>query len=142
MGANPQVFSDSWLARNLLDRESMTPRRLKSAALSLATAIVVLSGGAVFAQGDHPYCSARQHACDKAARISACCCGDQDASWTDSAPVQSRVEARADTTTTPAAPPFARGRSITPVPIAPRISPSPPGWCLIDFPTLFASLLI
>ena len=121
----------------------VAPLRMKSAALSLVVAILALTGGAVFAQAAHPYCVAKQHDCGESAKISSCCCGDQDASWSDSAPVQSRTELRADTTATPVPPPLVHASVTPPLAIAGRVvSTSPPGLCLLDLSTLFATLLI
>ena len=115
---------------------------MRLAAFSLVTAVLALTGGAVFAQGVHPYCAAHQHDCGKTVRLSNCCCGDQDASWTDSAPVQSRVEVHADVTISYALPALVHARATAPAAIAPQITSSPPGSCLLDLPTLFATLLI
>ena len=117
------------------------PLRMKLAALSLVTAIVALTGGAVFAQAVHPTCAAKQHDCDQTARLSStCCCGDQDTSWTDSAPIQARVEVAADMTAAPALPRVGSAPS-TPLRLHP-IQISPPRLCLLDLPTLFVTFLI
>jgi hypothetical protein len=115
---------------------------MQLAAFSLVAAIFALTGGAVFAQGVHPYCAAHQHDCGKTVRLSNCCGGDQDASWTDSAPVQSRVEVHADMTISSALPALVHALATAPAAIAPKITSSPPGLCLLDLPTLFATLLI
>lgn len=116
------------------------PLRMKLAALSLVTAIFALTGGAAFAQAVHPYCAAKQHDCGKTAKLSKCCCGDQDASWTNSAPVEARVEVAADMTAVPAPP------SLVSVPPAPQwlhpIQTSPPRLGLLDLRTLFVTFLI
>lgn len=119
---------------------AVTPLRMKLAALSVVAAIVATTGGSVFAQAIHPVCVAKQHDCGKTAKISKCCCGDQEAAWTDSTPVQPRVEVRADLLATPALPNVVH---IAPAPQA--LSPvqtSPPRLCLLDLPTLFSTFLI
>jgi hypothetical protein len=118
----------------------VTPLRTKLAALSLVAAIAGMTGGAVFAQAIHAVCDAKQHDCGKTAKISKCCCGDQDAAQADAAPVQSRVEVRADLLATPALP---NGVHTAPAPrVLSPVRTSPPRRCLLDLPTLFATFLI
>jgi hypothetical protein len=113
--------------------------RLKVAALSLVAAFVAMTGGPLFAQAMHPVCVAKQHDCGTTARISKCCCGDQDPTPTESTPGQPRVEVRADISATPAI------LKLIPTPARQaltRVQTSPPRLCLLDLPTLFATFLI
>jgi hypothetical protein len=96
--------------------------------------------GSVLAQAAHPVCVAKQHDCSLTARISKCCCGEQDASRSDSTPVQSRVEVRSDMTAAPALPNIVHVVS-APLSMAP-VHTSPPRLCLLDLPTLFVTFLI
>jgi hypothetical protein len=117
----------------------VTRLRMKLAALSVVAAIVAVTGGAVFAQAIHPVCVAKQHDCGKTAKISKCCCGDQDAARIDSTAVEPRVEVRADISATPALP------KVIPAPTRQALTPvqtSPPRLCLLDLTTLFATFLI
>lgn len=118
----------------------VTPLRMKLAALSLVTVIIAMTGGSVFAQAVHPVCIAKQHDCGKTAKILKCCCGDQDASRTDSAPVQPRVDVRAEMTAMPALPNIV---SVVPAPQALHpVQTSRQRLCLLDLPTLFVTFLI
>jgi hypothetical protein len=98
-----------------------------------------MAGGAVFARAAHPICVAKHHDCGQTARMSSCCCGDQDVSRNDSTPGQSRT-VRPDVSVTPALS-CAFDFATAPRP-ASAIQTSPPRLCLLDLPTLFAALLI
>jgi hypothetical protein len=94
-----------------------------------------------FAIAGHPTCTAKHHECGQAPTIAKCCCGDEQSSPSDSTPVQSRVDARADLAPIATVGILAAAPSITPhVPLA--IQTSPPHQYLVDLPTLFASFLI
>jgi hypothetical protein len=123
----------------LYTRNTVTDLRTRLAALSVAAAIVAMTGGPLFAQTDHPICTARQHDCGNTPTLSKCCCGDQDPTRHDSTPVQPRVEVRVDRSSTPA---------LVEVVSAParhsviHVQTSPPRLCLLDLPTLFSTFLI
>ena len=85
-------------------------------------------------------CAAKQHDCRQTAKIVKCCCGNEDASRSDSTPVQPRVEVRGDTTAAPALPNMVHVVS-APASFAP-VHTSPPRLCLLDLPTLFVTFLI
>ena len=114
--------------------------RIRISTVALVASTLVATGGSGFAQAIHPVCVANHHDCGKTAKISSCCCGDQDASRIDSTPVQDRVEVRADMTETPALPTI-----VYLVSARPAFSPvqtSPPRLGLLDLPTLFVTFLI
>ncbi len=94
----------------------------------------------MFARAAHPICVAKHHDCGQTARMSSCCCGDQDVSRNDSTPGQSRTDVRPDMSVTPALS-CAFDFATAPRP-ASAIQTSPPRLCLLDLPTLFAALLI
>ena len=117
---------------------SLVPTKLS--ALVLVASMLMAAGGSVFAQASHLICVAKQHECGKTATIAKCCCGQPDASRTDSTTALIRVEVRADLTLTPALPLF-----VQMVAARPSFNPaqtSPPRLCLLDLPTLFSTLLI
>lgn len=118
----------------------MRDLRTRLAALAVIAGILAGIGGSVFAQGSHPRCVARQHDCERPARIVSCCCGDAGTSRDSGAPAQARVEIAPLTAATPTLPQLdALTSSEHP---AAAVHTSPPGLALLDFPTLFATLLI
>jgi hypothetical protein len=114
-------------------------RKNVSAVLLVASALVAV-GGPVLAQAGHPVCLAKQHECGTTAKISACCCGAQDASAPDSTPGQSRVEVSGDTTAAPTRPNVDSVVAASFQVVA--VHTSPPRLCLLDLPTLFVTFLI
>lgn len=114
--------------------------RARLSAGALVTTLLVAAGGPLFADASHPVCVTKQHDCAQTAKIVKCCCGEQDASRTDSAPVQPRVELRVNMAATPVLP------NIAPIVIASAtpglVQTSPPRSCLLDLPTLFVTFLI
>jgi hypothetical protein len=114
--------------------------RTKLAALALITGLLAAAGGSLFAQDTHPACAAKQHDCGKATRISECCCGDPGAARDAGAPARSRTELSRDTSVALTLPQFVR--SVQPAPLSSAVQTSPPRLCLLDLPTLFATLLI
>lgn len=109
-------------------------------AIVLIAAVITATGASAFAGQGHPTCATHQHECGKTAKILKCCFSDEGSAWTDSTPVEPRVEVRADLSATPALPHVVH---IAPAPQA--LSPvqtSPPRLCLLDLPTLFATFLI
>jgi hypothetical protein len=113
---------------------------MRVVAAGLVFAISAVAGGSVFSQAAHPICVAKHHDCGQIARMSSCCCGDQDVSRNDSTPGQSRTDVRPDMSVTPSfsfAVYFATGPNL-----ASAIQTSPPRLCSLDLPTLFAALLI
>jgi hypothetical protein len=102
--------------------------------------MLVAVGGSVLAQAAHPVCLVKQHDCGQTAKIVKCCCGDQDASRSDSTPVLSRVELRGDMTVAPALPNIVHVVS-APLSMA-AVHTSAPRLRLLDLPTLFVTFLI
>ena len=127
--------------KGAVDPSIVTRVRLNLAAFSLIAAMVAMAGGPLLAQALHPACAATHHDCGKtAARIARCCCDDHDAPRAEASPVQSRVEVRADLSTTIAPMNLVHVASPLKAPIA--VQTSPPRLCLLDLPTLFVSFLI
>jgi hypothetical protein len=115
-------------------------RRIRLLAALLVTAVIATTGAPLVAAHFHPLCAAKQHECGRTAAIAACCCGDQGQSPADSSLVQPRVEARVDTTATPVR--HTDVLALATLKPAIAIPTSPPRLCLLDLPTLFATLLI
>jgi hypothetical protein len=111
----------------------------KLAVVGLIVVLLASAGGSAFAQAMHAACASRHHSCDQTARISACCCGDEDSSLT--APLsQPPTEPRDPLAAQPACPigmdaPADRQTLI-------RVQTSPPRFFLLDLPILFATFLI
>ena len=118
----------------------MTTLRTKLAAIALIVGTLSVMGGSVFAQDRHPVCAAKQHDCGSTATISNCCCGDQGAAHNEATPVQSRAEGKAGQPAIVALPHVVHVVS-APQPLS-AVHTVPPRLCLLDLPTLFASLLI
>jgi hypothetical protein len=112
-------------------------------ALSAMTLLVAMTATATvpaFAGLLHPVCASTQHDCGQTPKIVSCCCGDEHASPTESTPVQSRVQIRADFSSMPAVT-SALQVAMTPHARTP-VHTSPPNRGVVDLPTLFSSLLI
>lgn len=103
-------------------------------------AIIAASSGQAFAASRHLVCEAQQHDCGTQPRISSCCCGAVSAPADLGVPAQARSEVASGIADVPAPPQFDH---VAPVSVDhASIHTSPPGHCLVDLPTLFASLLI
>jgi len=107
---------------------------------ALIAGLLAGTGGSLFAQDRHPVCEAKQHDCGQPAKISSCCCGDVGTSPDAGTPAQSRTELSKDASATLALPQFIQ--LLPPAPLTLTARTSPPRLCLLDLPTLFASLLI
>jgi hypothetical protein len=118
----------------------VTGLRRKIAALALVAGILAATGGSVFALDRHAACAAKQHDCGTSATISSCCCGDQGAVLNETTAAQPRVEIQAGLSAVPAFPHIIH---VAPTPQAlSAVQTSPPRLCLLDLPTLFATLLL
>jgi hypothetical protein len=114
--------------------------RASLSSIAVVASLLATIGGPLLAQATHPVCTAKHHECDKTATVSDCCCGDQGSPLADSTPAQSRVEVRGDLSPMLALPSFVH-TAPAPQPLSP-VQTSPPRLCLLDLPTLFATLLI
>ena len=123
-------------------RSIRTVKSVRTVTSAVALLIAVFAGatGPALIGLAHPVCLANHHECGKEPSIRACCCGDAQASQTDSTPVQSRVQVRADfvslTVVTSAV-----QVALTPHVLVP-VYTSPPHLPSHDLPILFATLLI
>jgi hypothetical protein len=118
----------------------VTRLRSKASALVLLAAIVAATGGGAFAGDRHPTCETRQHDCGDTAKIASCCCGDVGAPRDAGTPAQPRIDVANGVAATTALREFEHIVPPTTPPVA--VQTSPPRSCLLDLPTLFASLLI
>ena len=109
-------------------------------ALALAIAIIGTATIPAFAAAAHPVCVAKQHDCGKTPSIRPCCCGDQSNGSDQSGPVPGK--ASVDVSLVPVAVVFTPAFAANPGDILVRAQASPPRAAPVDFPTLFASLLI
>lgn len=108
--------------------------------LAMIIAIIGTATLPAFAAAVHPVCAAKQHDCGKTPSISQCCCGDQSNGSDQSAPIPGK--ASVNVTFIPVAPIFAAAAAPNPEGILIRERASSPRAAPVDFPTLFASLLL
>lgn len=108
--------------------------------IGLVVAILGMATVPAFAGISHQACTAKQHDCGKTPTLTTCCCGDGQSSQTDSTPVQSRVEVRADLWSMP--PLTSADHVVSSLIALAAVHTSPPHRYLIDLPTLFSSFLI
>jgi hypothetical protein len=113
--------------------------RSKLSAIALVGALISAIGGSVFAGQVHPVCVTKHHDCDTATTMASCCCGDQGAS-NPSGPTESRVQVGADLSAVSEASATALVHDMHRAMVQPHTSPPRDG--PLDFPILFASLLI
>jgi hypothetical protein len=114
--------------------------RKRVAAVALIAGILAATGALAFAGDRHPVCVVRQHDCGAPVRISSCCCGDQGTTRRDTTPAQPRIDIQADLSSSPTLEHVVA--AIATPQRTPAVHTSPPGSCLLDLPTLFATLLI
>jgi hypothetical protein len=114
------------------------PTRAKLCAFVLVAVVIGLAGTPLFAGQKH--CDTKPHDCGKVTRIAACCCGDHGDASSQGGPVEPGVRLNPGLHVVPAL--FSSiGFSLQDRTIA-RPDTSPPRSSPLDFPTLFASLLI
>jgi hypothetical protein len=114
--------------------------RIRLSALVVVVSFIATISAPTFAESQHLFCAAKQHDCGKVARISNCCCGGASDSAKPNGPVEARVQLTV---------------SLAPVSVLPlgaisapadnsivRVHLSAPRSAPVDFPTLFATLLI
>ena len=109
-------------------------------ALALAIAIVGTATIPAFAAAAHPVCVAKQHDCGKTPSIGQCCCGDASDGSDQSAPVPGKASVHVNFA--PVAAVFTPAGALNPDGLLVTAQASPPRAAPVDFPTLFASLLI
>ena len=112
--------------------------RLGLPALALVVAITGTATIPAFAATAHPACIAKQHDCRKMPSLRQCCGGDQSNDSDQSTPASGK--AAVGVTFVPIAAAFMPAAN--PGGILLRAKASPPRAAPVDFPTLFASLLI
>ena len=116
------------------------PVRSGLSAVALIIAILGTATIPAFAAAAHPVCLAKQHDCGKTPSIRRCCCGDQSDGSDQSIPVPGKTSVHV--TFVPVAAVFTPTGAPNPDGILVRAQASPPRAAPVDFPTLFASLLI
>lgn len=116
----------------------MYPLRVR---LIVATVLVAMLGSmtAAFAADAHAACAQARHDCDDVPSIAECCCGDAGPSVP--APPQPRVQLAPTVVT--AMPAGDVGADVVAEPVGLyQVRTVSPRVCLLDLPTLFATLLI
>ena len=114
--------------------------RVRVSAVALIAVIVSAQAGLCFAADHHAICPVMQHDCDKAARLTQCCFGEQRDGSNPSGPAASRVQLTAGSTFISLAP----LQTVVAPAVQPgaRVHTSPTRGTPPDLPTLFATLLI
>jgi len=108
--------------------------------LVLALVAIAALNPPVAAQSTHGGCAPKHHACGGTATIAPCCCGDRSDSSNPGGPIESRGQLAADPSPIPVA---ISAASLTGASNAgASVHISPPRFCPVDLPTLYASLLI
>jgi hypothetical protein len=109
------------------------------AALFVVAGMIAGAGGSALASMAHPVCTAHDHDCGAPARLADPCCGDAGTP-PDATPAQSRIEVTHGASAAVPLPVFAC--AIPPLAPARAVRTSPSRTCLLDLPTLFATLLL
>jgi len=109
---------------------------------SVLIAIVTISAISlpVATQAAQGACAPKQHACGNVGSIAPCCCADRSDSSNPGGPIASRVQLTDDPAPIPVA--FAGASVVDTSHDGVAVQLSPPRVCPVDFPTLYACLLI
>jgi hypothetical protein len=114
-------------------------RTLRSAACVII-ALIGLTHVSAFAAAVHPVCTVHHEHCSKSATIKSCCDGDQSAAQDQTGPLTAKVSISAPSLAVAVLFPIVSAPDLTHALV--RAQASPPRAAPVDFPTLFASLLI
>jgi hypothetical protein len=106
----------------------------------MVIALIGLTNMSAFAMATHPVCTVHHDHCSKSATIKSCCEGDQSAAQDQTGPLTAKVTISAPSLAVAVLFPIVSAPDLTHALV--RAQASPPRAAPVDFPTLFASLLI